>query len=401
MDWLRNLTCSLNDDSVLIGERRWVKWSLFYGFWTALAVLSAGESAMVYEQLGEPIPWVKAFFKSISFAYLWALFSFFIMYLGRVYRLERQNLRQSLPVHIAASLILPAIHLAIFVLIDQVAISKDISHESIFLFQAGENYGILDKYFVYLKINFASGVILYWMILGFINALDFYRKYKAQQVKTSQLESRLARSQLQSLKMQLHPHFLFNTLNAISTLIHKDPEAADRMLSRLSDLLRITLDQGRSQEVDLKEELEFLSRYLEMEQIRFGDRLSINFAIDPEILDAQVPNLLLQPLVENAIRHGISPHAGPGEIEIRGERQNGMIEIQVRDNGSGLSVYQQAHLQEGIGLSNTRERLHQLYGSSHAFDLRNSETGGLIARIALPFKKRAENENVSLENEIL
>lgn len=393
MKWLKSLTCGLNDESVLIGERRWVKWSLFYGFWTALAIVSAGETSVVYEQLGEPIPWTKAFFKSLSFAYLWALFSFLIVFLSRNFRLERQNLRKSLPIHISASLILAAVQLAVFILLDQIAISTDLSHESLILIKSDDPFGFGEKYMVYFKTNFASGVFIYWMILGFINALDFYRKYKVQQVKTSQLETRLAQAQLKSLKMQLHPHFLFNTLNAISTLIHKDPEAADRMLSRLSDLLRITLDNSGSQEIDLNKELDFLQRYLEMEQIRFGDRLNVNIEIEPEILDAQVPNLILQPLVENAIRHGISPNAGPGVIEIRCHRDNGMLELQVKDNGRGLSVYQQAHLREGIGISNTRERLKQLHGAHQSFDLRNSDDGGLIATVRMPYRDRTETAN--------
>jgi LytS/YehU family sensor histidine kinase len=184
--------------------------------------------------------------------------------------------------------------------------------------------------------------------------------------------------------MQLNPHFLFNTLHAISALVHKDVEAADRMIARLSDLLRYALESTDAQEVPLRQELGFLNRYLEIEQTRFGDRLTVRLDIAPETLDALVPNLVLQPLVENAIRHGIEPRAKPGRIDLRARRENGRLKLEVCDNGVGLPSGRIP--EEGVGLSNTRARLQQLYGEGHCFELGDAPGGGLMVSVELPFR---------------
>jgi two-component system LytT family sensor kinase len=184
--------------------------------------------------------------------------------------------------------------------------------------------------------------------------------------------------------MQLHPHFLFNTLNAISTLVHKDPEVADRMIARLSDLLRLTLENIGVQEVRLAQELEFLERYLEIERMRFPDRLEVRMRIAPETLDARAPYLILQPLVENAIRHGIAPRSTRGRVEVRAERKNGMLILEVRDDGPGISP--KANPKKGLGISSTRARLEKLYGAAHRFDLSNASEGGLVVTLAWPFQ---------------
>jgi LytS/YehU family sensor histidine kinase len=182
--------------------------------------------------------------------------------------------------------------------------------------------------------------------------------------------------------MQLHPHFLFNTLNAVSALMHQDVELADRMIARLGDLLRTTLDNADKQEVPLQQEIDFIRPYLEIEQARLGTRLSIGIDIDPNTVDARVPNLILQPLVENAVRHGIAPRPGPGRIEISARRENGHLHIQVRDDGAGIK--QIDRLKEGVGLSNTRARLEQLYGPAHRFELKNGH--GFTVSVTLPFR---------------
>jgi two-component system LytT family sensor kinase len=194
-------------------------------------------------------------------------------------------------------------------------------------------------------------------------------------LKASQLQAQLAQSQLQALKMQLHPHFLFNTLHAISSLMRRDVEAAERMIARLSDLLRLTLENVGAQETSLRQELEFLERYLEIEQTRFRDRLQVKMEIEPETLDARVPNLILQPLVENAVRHGVTPHAGPGLI-----------------NGAGLPDARRAQIKEGVGWANTRARLEQLYGADHLFDLSNRDEGGLVVSLTIPFRVEGKDK---------
>jgi LytS/YehU family sensor histidine kinase len=203
--------------------------------------------------------------------------------------------------------------------------------------------------------------------------------------RTAQLETKLVEAQLKTLQGQLHPHFLFNTLHAISALIHRDADDADRMVSRLSDLLRLTLERDGVQEVSLKEELEFLQKYLEIEQIRFQDRLTVKFSVQPQVLDARVPTLILQPVVENAIRHGIGPQTGGGLVEVTARAEGDTLWLQVRDTGAGLSEDALTALQKGIGLSNTRARLECLYGSHSRFEFSNA-LGGLTVRIVIPLR---------------
>jgi len=188
---------------------------------------------------------------------------------------------------------------------------------------------------------------------------------------------------LQLLRMQLQPHFLFNTLHAISALVHKDPEAADRMITRLSEFLRLTLESAGIQEIALKGELESLDKYLEIEQVRFGDRLTVTRSIESGALDLLVPHLILQPLVENAVRHSIAPRAAGGRIEIVARRDAGNLVIEVFDDGTGATA---ETLREGVGLTNTKARLEQLYGSSQRLEIR-TEPSGFRVRLSLPARE--------------
>jgi LytS/YehU family sensor histidine kinase len=226
-------------------------------------------------------------------------------------------------------------------------------------------------------------VFAYWVILGVGQGFLYYRKYRDRELHASRLEAQLSQAQLQVLKMQLHPHFLFNTLNAISALVHEDADLAERMIARLGELLRSTLEAADRQEVPLRQEVEFIRPYLEIERARMGDRLKVELDIDPAALDAHVPNLLLQPLVENAIRHGIAPRAEPGRIEVRARREEGRLRLEVCDDGPGLA----AGPREGVGLTNTRARLRQLYGEEHCFEMSNGAGRGLTVRVTIPFRE--------------
>jgi len=199
-----------------------------------------------------------------------------------------------------------------------------------------------------------------------------------------QLEARLARAQLQSLRLQLHPHFLFNTLNTINALIGTDRHAAERVVSGLSELLRMSLSSASEQEISLAKELELLAHYIEIQQIRFQDRLTVSFRVDPDARYALVPNLMLQPLVENAIRHGIAPRAAPGHVVVTAARQGGRLELSVVDDGVGESP--RVEHRDGVGLGNTRARLLSLYGSDHRFEAGSASTGGFAVRIEIPFR---------------
>lgn len=223
---------------------------------------------------------------------------------------------------------------------------------------------------------------VYWAIVSLAHGLRFYRRSQERERKAADLAARLAEARLQTLKMQLQPHFLFNALNAIATLVHKDPDAADEMIGNLSELLRLTLDPSQQQEVPLRQELEFLQHYLQIEQARFGDRLSVDVDVEPRLNEALVPPLILQPLVENAVRHGIEPQLKPGVITIRAFAEGPMLCLSVRDNGAGIrSSSPPGH---GIGLSNTRARLQALYGSDGCLLLPENGVDGWEAEIRLP-----------------
>ncbi len=202
--------------------------------------------------------------------------------------------------------------------------------------------------------------------------------------RSIQLEAQLAGAELQALRAQLQPHFLFNTLNSISVLIEDNPRGANQMLLHLSDILRVMMHRTGTPEVSLREELELIRNYLEIEQVRFRDRLTVRFESDPEALEARVPSLLLQPLVENAVRHGIAQRSTPGLIEITSERNNGSVRITVRDNGGGIRTGSSTI--NGVGLRNTRARLKLLYRDKHQFLLQNVDGGGLEALIEIPYR---------------
>ena len=238
---------------------------------------------------------------------------------------------------------------------------------------------------IYLT-NLDWALMTYSAIVGLSYALGYYRESRARAINAAHLEARLAEARLRTLEAELHPHFLFNTLHAISTLVHTQPEAADRMISRLSDLLRITFARSGAACVPLHEELEFLQKYLEIEQTRFQDRLTVEYEIDPDTLDAEVPRLILQPLVENAIKHGVAPRSGPGRIVIVSRSDGDQLRLTVRDNGAGLNGSADAGMQEGVGLSNTRDRLECLYGAAHALDLIDCGDG-LTVEMRLPFHR--------------
>jgi two-component system LytT family sensor kinase len=228
-------------------------------------------------------------------------------------------------------------------------------------------------------------LMTYLFLVGLAHALAYRRESETRALDAAHLETRLIEARLQALQRQLHPHFLFNTLNTISGLMRINLNAADLMIDRLGDLLRMTLHTSGTQQVPLKQELEVLQKYLEIEQTRFESRLVISMQIDVESLDARVPNLLLQPLVENAIRHGIAPHSRPGWIAIRASREESRLRIEIRDSGNGLPPDRLMALNRGVGLGNTRARLEHLYPSVHQFAFSNLDEGFCVT-VSIPFE---------------
>jgi two-component system, LytTR family, sensor kinase len=231
----------------------------------------------------------------------------------------------------------------------------------------------------------ATRLLAYFAIVILGHTAYYFGLYRTRQLHASELEDRLARTHLQVLKMQLQPHFLFNTLNAVAELVHTEPEAADQMITRLGRLLRLSLDNAGHQVVPLRQEIDFLRVYLEIEQVRFQDRLQVVWDVAPDTLEAAVPTLLWQPVLENAIRHGVTPLAGRGRIVIASHHDGEDLLLEIRDNGAGLPPG--GAPREGVGLRNIRERVDQLYGSRAVFSLAPALGGGTVATLRLPFSQ--------------
>lgn len=230
----------------------------------------------------------------------------------------------------------------------------------------------------------------YWVLVAVHQAWHNYKRFRDRALRASQLEARLAKAQLEVLKGQLHPHFLFNTLNAISTLVHRDAHAADEMITQLSDLLRMSLDSIGVQEVRLGQEVEFLSRYLDIQRTRFQDRLRVDVDVPEHLLDVFVPNQVLQPIAENAIKHGLATRPECGRIEVTARRNGHWLDLAVRDDGPGFRLGPEGLPMRGIGLRNTRERLRELYGPGAVLTLSNHPEGGAVVRLRLPLGDAAD-----------
>jgi two-component system, LytTR family, sensor kinase len=338
-----------------------------FGAWTLFGLFSAGQSRAFAGMRGHVLPWAQVLFVSMSEAYLWAVATVIIFWLAWRFPFRRGRLAWSVPVHVVAAVGLSFMRTVVLV---------GVSHRVDFLRERPVMTAFLAHVHQY--------ILFYCLLLGVGLALDYYHRYRERERTAERLQAGLNEARLQALKMQLHPHFLFNTLHAISSLIPAEAQPARRMVARLGDLLRTSLDHEATQEVTLREELEFLQPYLEIEQIRLGDRLDLRMEIDPAVLEARVPHLVLQPLVENAVRHGIAPRVEGGWIEISAVSRDGALALTVRDDGPGLAAHEGAAGQNGIGLANVRARLEQLYGEDHRFELENGSDGGLTITLLIP-----------------
>lgn len=309
-----------------------------------------------------------------TYWYAWAVLVPGMIWVARRYRFGRQTWRRAAAVHAVAVILFTASH-AVLAVSARILILKFFGRDASW-------WSYFQELFFF---NFDFEMMTYWAVVGLSHALDLHREAQERALTAAELNTRLAEARLKSLQQQLHPHFLFNTLHTISALMHRDRQAADDMLIRLADLLRLSLDRTDRQYVSLKNEIDFLQKYLEIEQKRFGDRLRVSMHIDPATLDASVPNLLLQPLVENAVKHGIAPKVGGGVIEVASRREGDDLRLIVKDNGDGMSRQALNEFNTGVGLSNTRARLEHLYGGRHAFTLETPIGGGLSVTIVVPF----------------
>jgi two-component system, LytTR family, sensor kinase len=358
----------------------WRAWLLIFGGWTLFGFFFACQNLIFDAYSGRAVNLEQTLVSWLTCAYLWALLTPLVINLAQRFPFEKKSIRRNLSIHLAVCVVVSLFQLALYIVVWR-------------LFSGGaSNHPPLWESFKRLLISTGhENILIYWALLGLAHAANYYRRFREREkraaqleLESAQLETQLTRAQLDALKMQLHPHFLFNTLNSISVLMQEDVAAANQMLVRLSDLLRLALKNNHAHEVPLKQELDFLRSYLEIEQTRFQDRLRVKIDADAETLDASVPNLILQPLVENCIRHAVAPKAAASTIEISAARRNGHLELVVRDDGAGLPASNGGA--KGIGLANTRTRLEKLYGSNHQFELAPAKGGGLQVTISIPFQ---------------
>jgi sensor histidine kinase YesM len=343
----------------------------FGTFWTLVGLAFASQFYLSSTLLGRTVSWSQAISLGLGDWYVWAGLSVPIVLLARRFPPESGNTLRTAGIHLAAALACSLVYVVLRALVGQVnglLIDEPVTFS--------------EEFRQYLVRTFPFNLLIYGVIISVSHAIDYYRKYHERTVHSLELEKHLAEVRLQALLRQLKPHFLFNTLNGIASLMHSDVQAADRMLVRLADLLRLTMSHPGQPLTRLRDEITFIEKYLEIERIRFRDRLSVSIDVDPAALDAQVPSLILQPLVENAIRHGVEPHARPGHIELTAHCEPGTIVLMVRDNGAGEPAG--GFTREGIGLGNTRARLRELYGERYRFELANHPEGGLVVRLTLP-----------------
>lgn len=362
------------------GKSKW-KWRLT-GFivWTVIGFSFGSRTYIAYYMDGLNPSWQEIYSSSMTDYYLWGLASPFIFYLCRRFPIERERLFSRLVFYFAVGVAMTFIVLALSILIYWHIgyVNKQRSPTLAILF----SNAILNLYFIH------QFTLIYWVTVVVGQAFEYYRQLRVGKLRAAQLSIQLAQAQLAALKMQVHPHFLFNTLNSIAALMHKDIEAADRMIARLSDFLRMTLRSSNEPIVTLEQELEFLKTYLEIEKVRFQERLSVEIEVEPEALEAQVPNLILQPLVENAVRHGLARQTSVGRLSVYARRLRDRLEIRIKDNGRGLQYRESAKQknQSGLGLANTRARLAQVYDEDYVFEIENNkESSGTVVTLNVPY----------------
>jgi two-component system, LytTR family, sensor kinase len=344
--------------------------------WLGVALFFSAENLLVGAARHRPFDWQWDLYHEFVYAITWCAFSPLVLWAGRRRPLGSGPAGRTIGPHLLLMLALaPAqivttytLHYLGLSLIGRAPAGTLLSF--LLGLQGGIVWGTL------------TGFLYYWLILGIQAAFIYQRMYREQRVTAAELQGRLTEARLDALRLQLHPHFLFNTLNAISAFVPVDPERAQRMIVRLGDLLRRTLSESSSAELSLKQELELLEPYLEIQRIRFGERLSLELEVPNGTADALIPVLMLQPLVENAVEHGVGRTAGPARVRLSARRTGNRLRLEISDNGPGPL----AGGRDGVGLANTRARLSGLYGDAHRFELHPLEAGGTLVAIELPFR---------------
>ncbi|MEM1268898.1 MAG: histidine kinase [Bacteroidota bacterium] len=360
-------------------HRPLIRWGLLFAFWTIVGVFYVGRYSVLMWMNDRPVDtgWMTM---TLVGWWMWVWQTPVIWMLARRFPVERPLKWGHLGIHVAGALIVVTLATLLYTGLARLIIPEanaDVSYAT-FLLEV-------------LVSTLPFDLLLYGAVVGVAQGFAYYRQYRRREIRASQLKTQLARAQVKALKMQLHPHFLFNTLHAVSALMDQDVKASQRMLVLLSELLRLSLDNVDQQEVSLDQELAFVQRYLAVQRIRFGDSLEVDFNVEDGVGNARVPNLVLQPLVENAIKHGSAPEGHTSRLLVSAHTEGDDLILSVTDNGAGLPSGDGAPPTEGIGLRTTRERLHQLYGPEYRLRFEPSATGGLTVSVRLPFHTEIVN----------
>lgn len=346
----------------------------FAGF-SAFGLLSFAYRYLDDLARNQPHTFARRMLEELTGAYSAALLFPVLLWIARRIRFHRDNWIRMLPLHLLTMVCFSFFDTTLM------AISRKLLSP---LFGLGPyDYGIMRYRY---PMEFALHVVAYCVLVSGIYVVDFYREARNRQLSAAEMETQLAQAQLHNLRLQLQPHFLFNALNTISSVMHEDVQRADAMLAQLSDLLRRTLQGADSHEVPLEEELALLKSYLAIMKARFGDDLSVDFSVEPLVSEALVPQLILQPLVENSIRHGREAGFGRVDVRVSAQREDGRLMLRVSDNGPGIPALESGAWRKGLGLSNTEERLEGMYGDDHQLVLENASGGGLTVTVRLPFR---------------
>jgi len=355
--------------------RRWPFAALIMGVWTVMGLLRATQVSLGFEMMGHVPSWRRLAIWQLLVFYVWIALTPLILWLGRRFKLERSHWLRSLAAHLLLGSLVSLFYLGIYSCLTRLL--KIYPDWPVSLF---------GQFLHFTGMFFHLDLFTYGAILGIGMAADYYRKYRENELQAAELRAQLSQAQLEALRLQLQPHFLFNTLNNIVGLIRNDEnKEAIRMTTGLSELLRHVLERAGRQEVSLREEMEFLERYLDIQQMRFSDRLRVEMKIDRDTLAAKVPSLILQPIVENAIRHGIAARNAGGAVSLSASRHNGRLQINVYNDGPTLPAGWRIEDCDGVGLANTRARIAQLYGAAGRLEAHNCGERGVEIRLTIPF----------------
>ena len=377
------------------GIRSGLVWAVSFGIWTFISLAATASIYEMYRLVNNTADLRTIAGPQFSTILTYAPLCPFVFAFALRYPIQRHNWARRSVVYLAAIVLFSLAHVALKAAApygywdsQSRAWSWGIWNSQLHAFR--NLWRVLSSMFVGDVLNDICDAFLPTILIAHV--VSYYHSLQEREIRATQLEAQLTKARLQTLKSQLQPHFLFNTLHSISALMLTDIAAADRMMMSLSDLLRLSLENDGSQITTLSREIEFLDVYLDIEKTRFEDRLRVFFNIDPECLDAQVPHLLLQPLVENAVRHGISKRSSRGEVKVIAKREYGSLRICVRDNGPGFSEPFDENFHKGLGLRITRERLLALYGSGQSCEARNLPEGGAEVCLRMPFSATLQSD---------